>query len=84
MPMEIFTQPCAEQRKSLVEQTEEITVESLLENNDIQPLGNKLRFLGASLKRELLLKEVTLSFFVGRIIVLKFRIYLIVNQCYLS
>lgn len=44
--MEIFTQPCAEQRKSLVEQTEEITVESLLENNDIQPLGNKLRFWG--------------------------------------
>ena len=82
--MEIFTQPCAEQRKSLVEQTEEITVESLLESNDIQPLGNKLRFLGASLKRELLLKEVTLSFFVSRIIVLKFRIYLIVNQCYLS
>lgn len=84
MPMEIFTQPCAEQRKSLVEQTEEITVESLLESNDIQPLGNKLRFLVASLKRELLLLEVTLSFFVGRIIVLKFRIYLIVNQCYLS
>ena len=66
MPMEIFTQPCAEQRKSLVEQTEEITVESLLESNDIQPLGNKLRFLVASLKRELLLLEVTLSFFVGR------------------
>ena len=84
MPMEIFTQPCAEQRKSLVEQTEEITVESLLESNDIQPLGNKLRFLVASLKRELLLKEVTLSFFVGRIIALKFRIYLIVNQCCLS
>ena len=45
--MEIFTQPCAEQRKSLVEQTEEITVESLLESNDIQPLGNKLQFLVA-------------------------------------
>ena len=44
---ETFTQPCAEQRKSLVEQTEEITVKSLLENNDIQPLGNKLRFLVA-------------------------------------
>ncbi len=46
---ETFTQPCAEQRKSLVEQTEEITVKSLLENNDIQPLGNKLRFLVAPL-----------------------------------
>lgn len=44
---ETFTQPCAEQRKSLVEQTEEITVKSLLENNDIQPLGNKFRFLVA-------------------------------------
>ena len=49
---ETFTQPCAEQRKSLVEQTEEITVKSLLENNDIQPLGNKLRFLVAPLRRE--------------------------------
>lgn len=47
---ETFTQPCAEQRKSLVEQTEEITVKSLLENNDIQPLGNKLRFLVAPRK----------------------------------
>lgn len=27
LPLETFTQPCAEQRKSLVEQTEEITVE---------------------------------------------------------
>ena len=41
------TQPCAEQRKSLVEQTEEITVELLLESNDIQLFGNKLRFLVA-------------------------------------
>ena len=49
---ETFTQPCAEQRKSLVEQTEEITVKSLLENNDIQPLGNKLRFLVAPLLRK--------------------------------
>lgn len=48
--LEIFTQPCAEQRKSLVEQSEEITVESLLESNDSQPLGNKLRFLVAPLK----------------------------------
>ena len=48
---ETFTQPCAEQRKSLVEQTEEITVKSLLENNDIQPLGNKLRFLVAPLSK---------------------------------
>lgn len=47
--LEIFTQPCAEQRKSLVEQSEEITVESLLESNDSQPLGNKLRFLVAPL-----------------------------------
>lgn len=31
LPSETFTQPCAEQRKSLVEQSEEITVESLLE-----------------------------------------------------
>lgn len=45
LPLETFTQPCAEQRKSLVEQTEEITVKSLLESNDIQPLGNKFRFL---------------------------------------
>ena len=50
LPLETFTQPCAEQRKSLVEQTEEITVESLLESNDIQPLGNKLRFLVAPQK----------------------------------
>ncbi len=49
---ETFTQPCAEQRKSLVEQTEEITVKSLLENNDIQPLGNKLRFLVAPLLKD--------------------------------
>ena len=52
LPMEIFTQPCAKQRKSLVEQSEEITVKSLLESNDIQPLGNKLRFLVAPRKRE--------------------------------
>ena len=49
---ETFTQPCAEQRKSLVEQTEEITVKSLLENNDIQPLGNKFRFLVAPLSKK--------------------------------
>lgn len=47
LPLETFTQPCAEQRKSLVGQTEEITVKSLLESDDIQPLGNKLRFLVA-------------------------------------
>ena len=47
--LEIFTQPCAKQSKSLVEQMEGITVESLLESNDIQPLGNKLRFLVAPL-----------------------------------
>ena len=47
LPLETFTQPCAEQRKSLVEQSEEITVEWLLEKDDIQPLGNKLRFLVA-------------------------------------
>lgn len=52
LPSETFTQPCAEQRKSLVEQSEEITVESLLESNDIQSLGNKLRFLVAPRKRE--------------------------------
>ena len=45
--LETFTQPCAERSKSLVEQSEEITVEWLLEKNDIQPLGNKLRFLVA-------------------------------------
>lgn len=50
LPMEIFTQPCAERSKSLVEQSEEITVESLLESNDIQPLGNKLRFLVAPIE----------------------------------
>ena len=50
LPLETFTQPCAKQRKSLVEQSEEITVEPLLENNDIQPLGNKLRFLVAPRK----------------------------------
>lgn len=49
LPLETFTQPCAEQRKSLVEQTEEITVELLLESNDIQLFGNKLRFLVAPL-----------------------------------
>ncbi len=54
---ETFTQPCAEQRKSLVEQTEEITVKSLLENNDIQPLGNKLRFLVAPPKKLSLLEN---------------------------
>ena len=47
LPLETFTRPCAEQRKSLVEQTEEITVELLLESNDIQLFGNKLRFLVA-------------------------------------
>ena len=35
-----------------MEQTEEITVESLLEKNDIQPLGNELQFLVAPRKRE--------------------------------
>ena len=50
--LETFTQPCAERSKSLVEQSEEITVESLLESNDIQPLGNKLRFLVAPRRRE--------------------------------
>ena len=52
MPLDTFTQPCAERSKSLVEQSEEITVESLLEKNDIQPLGNKLRFLVAPLLRK--------------------------------
>ena len=52
MHLETFTQPCAERSKSLVEQTDEIKVESLLESNDIQPLGNKLRFLVAPRKRE--------------------------------
>ncbi|MFR3331768.1 MAG: transposase [Odoribacter splanchnicus] len=32
-----------------MEQSEEITVEQLLESNDIQPLGNKLRFLVATM-----------------------------------
>lgn len=50
LPLETFMQPCAKQRKSLVDQTEEITVESLLESNDIQLLGNKSRFLVAPLK----------------------------------
>lgn len=50
--LETFTQPCAEQRKSLVEQSEEITVELLLEKNDIQPLGDKSRFLVAPLEKE--------------------------------
>jgi hypothetical protein len=50
--LETFTQPCAERSKSLVEQTDEIKVESLLESNDIQSLGNKLRFLVAPRKRE--------------------------------
>jgi len=49
LPLETFMQPCAKQRKSLVDQTEEITVESLLESNDIQLLGNKSRFMVASL-----------------------------------
>lgn len=48
---EIFTQPCAEHNKSLVEQSEEITVESLLKSNDIQPLGNKIQFLVAPLDK---------------------------------
>ena len=52
LPLDTFTQPCAERSKSLVEQSEEITVESLLEKNDIQPLGNKLRFLVAPLLRK--------------------------------
>ena len=50
LSLETFTQPCAKRSKSLVEQSEEITVESLLESNDIQPLGNKLRFLVAPQK----------------------------------
>ena len=52
LPLDTFTQPCAERSKSLVEQSEEITVESLLEKNDIQPLGNKLRFLVSPLLRK--------------------------------
>lgn len=60
LPLETFTQPCAERSKSLVEQTEEITVESLLESNDIQPLGNKSRFLVAPLfKKEKRCKSLT-------------------------
>ena len=55
LSLETFTQPCAKQRKSLVEQSEEITVEWLLEKNDIQPLGNKLRFLVAPQKIKQLL-----------------------------
>ena len=59
--METFSQPCAKRSKSLVEQLEEIMVESLLESNDIQPLGNKSRFLVAPQKEELLF-QVTLFF----------------------
>lgn len=57
LSLEIFTQPCAERSKSLVEQSEEITVESLLESNDIQPLGNKLRLLVAPPKKLSLLEN---------------------------
>lgn len=46
----------------MVEQSEEITVESLLESNDIQPLGNKIRFLVAPQKIKQLLTEVTAFF----------------------
>lgn len=63
LPLETFTQPCAEQRKSLVEQTEEITVELLLESNDIQLFGNKLRFLVAPLKIKQLQLFVTAFLF---------------------
>ena len=61
LPLEIFTQPCAERSKSLVEQSEEITVKSLLESNDIQPLGNKSRFLVAPLKRKVKDSEILIS-----------------------
>ena len=70
--MEIFTQPCAEQRKSLVEQTDEITVESLLESNDIQPLENKLQFLVAPQKEELLFQVTLFYAYYGNSLLLRF------------
>lgn len=51
LPLETSTQPCAKRGKSLVEQSEDITVESLLERCDIQVLGNKLRFLEVPLSK---------------------------------
>ena len=64
LPLETFTQPCAEQRKSLVEQTEEITVELLLESNDIQLFGNKLRFLVAPLQNKKCCESSFATFFI--------------------
>lgn len=66
LPLETFTQPCAEQRKSLVEQTEEIMVELLLESNDIQLFGNKLRFLVAPLQKEVYRKDKSLFWYMDQ------------------
>ena len=78
MLMEIFTQPCAEQRKSLVEQTEGITVESLLESNDIQPLGNKSRFLVAPQKEELLFQVTLFLCLLWKFVAFKIRPWLLI------
>lgn len=72
MPSETFSQPCAKRSKSLVEQLEEIMVESLLESNDIQPLENKLQFLVAPQKEELLFQVTLFYAYYGNSLLLRF------------
>lgn len=76
--METFSQPCAKRSKSLVEQLEEIMVESLLESNDIQPLGNESRFLVAPQKEELLFQVTLFLCLLWKFVAFKIRPWLLI------
>lgn len=76
--METFSQPCAKRSKSLVEQLEEIMVESLLESNDIQLLGDKLRFLVAPQKEELLFQVTLFLCLLWKFVAFKIRPWLLI------
>lgn len=78
MPSETFSQPCAKRSKSLVEQLEEIMVESLLESNDIQPLENKLQFLVAPQKEELLFQVTLFLCLLWKFVAFKIRPWLLI------
>ena len=78
MPSETFSQPCAKRSKSLVEQLEEIMVELLLESNDIQPLENKLQFLVAPQKEELLFQVTLFLCLLWNFVAFKIRPWLLI------
>ena len=76
--METFSQPCAKRSKSLVEQLEEIMVESLLESNDIQSLVDKSRFLVAPQKEELLFQVTLFLCLLWKFVTFKIRPWLLI------